>query len=216
MGRLIRNSERQIIEQIQNGQIPDEPAITNQFLGNIQNEINRHGEEHGFPGGLQIQATTVSSMGPNSNESVVGADFSIILDINVENFRLRKGVLFQAKREVRGIITEHPVGRRHSVNFSQGSLTELKPQVENMFNVTPDNFVIIYGIHGFQVVPGNSIQGLTQSDSTYAKPISRFFKEFLMCFIGDPKLNSANVDDWIINEKPAGVKKTLEISIKKK
>ena len=216
IGELIKNSEDQIIEQIKNHEIQNETTTTDRFLGTIVNEINQHGLDHSFPEGLVIQATTLTDRGPNTQESRLGADFSIILDIDVENFRLRKGVLFQAKNAGNGIRTRNPGGRVRTVSFTNTRLDELRPQVENMFTVTPDNFVIIYDTKGFQVVPGNSILGLTQGDTVYAKPISNFFKEFLMCFIGDPKLTSTNPSEWNIEDGKISIRTSLEIIVKEK
>lgn len=54
-----------------------------------------------------------------------------------------------------------------------------------MLDITSDSFVIVYGRNEFVVVPALSVRGLTASGDLYGKPISNFFKEFLMCFIGD-------------------------------
>ena len=40
------------------------------------------------------------------------------------------------------------------------------------------------------VIPASSIEGLDRSGKLYAKPVDRFFKEYLMCFIGDPRLKA--------------------------
>lgn len=39
-------------------------------------------------------------------------------------------------------------------------------------------------------MPATSVTGLSKKAQLYAKPATRFFKEFLMCFIGDPKLKA--------------------------
>ena len=59
-----------------------------------------------------------------------------------------------------------------------------------MLSVTPDSFVIIYSSKGFVVVPASSVKGLARRGKLYAKPVDRFFKEYLMCFIGDPRLKA--------------------------
>ena len=59
-----------------------------------------------------------------------------------------------------------------------------------MLSITPDSFVVVYSKRGFVVVPASSIQGLKTRDEIYGKPIDRFFKEFLMCFIGDHRFKA--------------------------
>jgi hypothetical protein len=66
----------------------------------------------------------------------------------------------------------------------------LKGQTDKMLSVTPDSFVIISSLKGFEVVPASSIKGLRGSGKLYAKPVDCFFKEYLMCFIGDPRLKA--------------------------
>ena len=48
----------------------------------------------------------------------------------------------------------------------------------------------LYSSKGFVVVPASSVKGLARSGKLYAKPVDRFFKEYLMCFIGDPRLKA--------------------------
>jgi len=216
IGELVKNAETQIIEQMERHEIQNETTTTDRFLGTIVNEVNQHGLGHSFPEGFTIRATTLTDRGPNSQESRFGADFCIILDIEGDNFRLRKGVLFQAKNSGNGIESSNPGNRVKLVSLTNTRLEELRPQVEDMFKITPDNFVIIYDTTGFRVVPGNSIQGLVQGDSVYSKPISEFFKEFLMCFVGDPKLISTNPSEWVNEDEILKVRTGIEITLKEK
>jgi hypothetical protein len=78
-----------------------------------------------------------------------------------------------------------------TADFSQNKeFLRLKDQTDEMLKITPDSFVIVYSRNGFVVVPASSISGLSKSAQLYSKPVDRFFKEFLMCFIGDPGLKA--------------------------
>lgn len=59
-----------------------------------------------------------------------------------------------------------------------------------MLDITPDSFVFVYSTKGFFVVPASSIKELKANGELYGKPVSRFFKEYLMCFIGDHRLQA--------------------------
>ena len=55
-----------------------------------------------------------------------------------------------------------------------------------MIGHTPDSFGIVYGAKGFVTLPASSITGLKKRDEIPGKSVTRFFREFLLCFIGDP------------------------------
>jgi len=61
-----------------------------------------------------------------------------------------------------------------------------------MLSVTHESFVIVYGSDGFVVIPATSVKSLSGTGPVYAKPVQGFFKEYLMCFIGDPQLHAAD------------------------
>ena len=70
----------------------------------------------------------------------------------------------------------------------------LKKQCEKMINLSPDSFAIIYSKNNFSMVPAVSIAGVNinkkGSIRLYGKRLSLFFKEFIMCFIGDRSITT--------------------------
>jgi len=166
-----------------------EPSITDRFL----NELERIFEQQGEKENIVFRARTLRDRGPHASEHRFGADFCGVLDIRFRGFKQTKGFLSQAKIEKHGIFVRKGFMGATTVSFSYGNEFErLNEQADKMLSVTPDSFVIIYSPKGFVVVPASSVKGLARRGKLYAKPVNRFFKEYLMCFIGDPRLKAYN------------------------
>lgn len=187
-GELIKKAEENIIDKINDGRLETEPSITERFL----QELERVFDEHGGRDGIRFGAKSLRDRGSNAPEKEFGADFCGVLDVNLPEFKQSKGFLAQAKREKQGISVYRGRFGINGVAFSAGNeFNRLRVQTTKMLSVTPDSFIIIYSINGFMVVPASAIRGLSyQNTQLYGKPVNRFFKEFIMCFIGDPKLKA--------------------------
>ncbi|MCK4698227.1 MAG: hypothetical protein KAT53_07990 [Dehalococcoidia bacterium] len=192
-GRLIKKAEENIIAKMTDGRLDTEPSVTERFLQEIESVFEEYGEKDG----IIFRVRTLRDRGANSPEKEFGADFCGVLDIKLPELEQSKGFLAQAKSERQGIrVDKRPYGL-NAVSFPTGSESNrLRSQAIKMLSVTPDSFIIIYSISGFMVVPASAIQGirhhglLNQVIQLYGKPVDRFFKEFIMCFIGDPKLKA--------------------------
>jgi len=196
-GQIVYEAEGIISEAISAGRVPDEPSITNRFLQELESTINRTNPIRG----VQLLATTMSSLGRNTQESHVGADYLAVINIDIPGMTISKGFLCQAKREGKSVNINRVTPRRMSVGFNNSTeLHRLQQQVTKMLNVTPDSFVCIYSSDGFAFVPAVSVHGLNYSNDgnrVYAKNTRLFFSEFLMCFIGDTNLGAR--DDANLN-----------------
>lgn len=94
--------------------------------------------------------------------------------------------IFIEKKEYYGLTT---------LSFSQNNrFKKLNKQVRKMLEITPDSFVFVYSPKGFVVVPASSIKELKANGELYGKSVSHFFKEYLMCFIGDHRLKACDND----------------------
>lgn len=185
-GELVKKAEELTINDIIQGKIETEPSITDRYLAILEYVVNEYGEKEGF----RFDASTLGNKGPNTPESLYGADFVGVLNVKLKGYEQTKGFLSQAKKEG-NVVRIKTTSFRTTAAFSHNQEFErLKGQTNNMLQVTPDSFVIVYSKDGFIVVPASSVNGLSTSANLYAKPAARFFKEFLMCFIGDPKLKA--------------------------
>lgn len=193
-GALIKEAEKQTIEAMKEGRIPTEPKITGHFLGQIETVFKEQGQDDHIlfkPWYLRDQGPTSAN---DATEREFGADFCGVLDVRLKEFTQAKGFLCQAKMNGRGVSIESTFPPT-AVSVSQGKGSEeLGKQVANMLGVTHESFVIVYSDERFVVIPATSVQGLTGTGPVYGKPVDRFFKEFLMCFVGDPRLKASDHD----------------------
>lgn len=112
------------------------------------------------------------------------------MNARLTGYEQTKGFLSQAKMEG-AMVKIQRVFNLTTAAFSQNKEFErLTDQTKEMLKITPDSFVIVYSRNGFVVVPASSVNGLSTTAQLYAKPVDRFFKEYLMCFIGDPRLKA--------------------------
>jgi hypothetical protein len=188
-GELVREAEKRTIQSIIEEKAPTEPDITNRYMTNLENAINQHRTYRG----IKFDGAVLKDRGPDSPESRFGADFVGVLKVNLKGYKQSKGFLCQAKKEGNLVTIQNPFFRTTATFRNNQEFERLKGQTEDMLDVTPDSFVIVYSSKGFMVVPASSVNGLSTSGTLYAKPAVRFFKEFLMCFIGDPKLTAWDI-----------------------
>jgi len=188
-GRLIREAERQTTEAMREGRIETEPHVTDYFLGKVESTIKEHGKfDH-----IVFKPWYLRDRGPGSTEQEFGADFCGVLDVRLRNFTHAKGFLSQAKMDGRGMSIELAIRGLTAVSVSQGQDSQkLRNQIDKMLKVTRESFVIVYSGERFVVVPATSVKGLRGSGPVYGKPVDSFFKEFLMCFVGDPDLQAGD------------------------
>lgn len=186
-GRLISEAEKRIIEGIEEGRIETEPSVTDRFLEAVEDVFEKHGKDEK----IIFKARTLRDRGKKAPEKEFGADFCGVLDVQLENYKQRKGFLSQAKREGYGVTVRRTRYGLTAVGFDQNKEFErLNDQVDQMLAITPDSFVFVYSQDGFVVVPASSIEGLETGAELYGKRVDRFFKEYLMCFIGDHRLKA--------------------------
>jgi hypothetical protein len=192
-GKLIREAEQETIDAMKEGRLPTEPHITDTFLTKVESTIKENGEiDH-----VMFKPWYLRDRGPKADKQVTeaefGADFCGVLDVQLSNFKHSKGFLSQAKMDGHGVTIESTY-RNTAVSVSQEQEGQrLRNQIDDMLNVTHESFVIVYSNQRFIVVPATSVKSVIGKGPVYGKPVDSFFKEFLMCFVGDPQLKAA---DW--------------------
>jgi hypothetical protein len=191
-GQIVADAEHSILASIAANLVSDEPSITDRFLQELQGSINRNTQATG----IQFLPTTQTFLGPSADESIVGADFVAVLNIQLPGMSVSKGFLCQAKRSVRGFPITMKSRKNLGVGFTnRAEFLHLQQQVSKMLRISPDSFVCIYSDKVFAFIPALSVQGLQYGptvNEVYAKSTMLLFNEFLMCFIGDRRLNATN------------------------
>jgi hypothetical protein len=186
-GTWIQAAENGAKEHMHGGEVEDEPSLSGIFFESIVRVFRDHQELQGFTFRVRI----VRGVGRNAPEARYGADACALLKIDVPGLHVTKGVMIQSKwahePHISMNIKTHPTP---SFTFDE-EFRRMQGQCTSMLKITPDAFVIVYSPAAFSVTPASSIQGVDGSISPislYSKGLSPFFKEFLMCFIGDPKI----------------------------
>lgn len=149
--------------------------MTDRMLGAIEESLS------GFQrNGIRWSAKTLTDRGAKSQESRFGADFLIVLSIDLPNFRISKGFLAQAKLIKDGRVRD---------------LTELRSQCEKMLSISRDSYVFLYDNQGVRVAPATAVAASTSNpNKVYDKSAQRFFMDHLECFVGDPAIAMPSPD----------------------
>ena len=176
----------------------EEPAITNRILGAIEDRI-----QNLTYGNISWRARTLrTGRGKAAEEKHHEADLLGVLDISIPGYTTKKGFLAQAKKAEPGM------------RFRTREWDRLRSQCELMLERTPDSFVFIYSVNkGLRIFSANAVLGLGSKDifELYDRKVVAFFENHIQCFIGDPRLNSTDIDTLdALAELP--VENSLELS----
>ena len=165
------------VEAFHQGRIQQEPAFTDRMLGSIEESLRDFQVK-----GVTWSAKTLTDRGSGSQESRYGADFMGVLNIDLPDFKVKKGFLAQAKIIRPGL-----------------NLDDLQRQCEKMLTLSPDSFVFLYSISDVVVVPAISVVSANaQPTDLYSRTVARFFEEHFESFIGDRNI-SAPIPDTLEN-----------------
>lgn len=186
--------------------IETEPAFTDRLVANIERDINRPNRPEGK---IKIDVRTLKDKGPGSAEKKYGADIATVLYINLPNYKVKKGFLAQSKMldnsEFSLFSEAAPFGYgrfnwRYSnpdregvihMKFDTNEATALVGQCEKMLKITPESFLFVYTNFDVFVCPAISIVSSAnlKDEGFYFKNLTRFFKDYFSCFIGDSKVS---------------------------
>lgn len=153
------------------GERVDEPDITGLMLGAIGERMR----SREF-GGVTWNAHILPSRGKGAEEKRYGADFGGVLDIDIPDYKIKKGFLVQAKKA-------EPYDP-----LKEDRWKDLIYQCDRMLQCTPASFVFVYSREkGIRVIPAVSVLGSTSRDvfDLYHHGVWSFFEEHIKCFIGD-------------------------------
>jgi len=187
-GELISGAEKQITQQIALGELDTETSITDRFMDRVRAVFEQHGRIH--DDGILFIVRTLRDRGTGAPEKKYGADICGILHVNVKGLQVSKGFLAQAKMATRGIRVRFENRGRVVVGFPAQGGEDTGNQINDMLRITPDSYLFVYDPDGFAVVPAQTVGCLGQRGEVYGKKVPSFFKELLMCFIGDHRLKA--------------------------
>ena len=194
IGRItnkIADAEKLVIRGFHEKAIETEPSFTDRLLGAIEMAFGENGFESD---GYRIRVRTLRDRGKGAPEHEFGADFVSVLDINIPNYSLSKGFLVQAK--IAGKEEFQISGQGNyplQIRLPEKEKSRLTIQCEQMLSISPDSYIFVYSQNGIYVVPATTAVNIV-SDGTprkiYAKTLKQFYKDHMMSFIGDRKIDA--------------------------
>src|SRR5262245_6407010 len=92
VANVIDDAINQTVRGLNAGRFSHEPAMTDRMLGSIEASLDGRTIK-----GITWNAKTLTDRGRGSEESVYGADFMGVLDIDLPEYKVKKGFLAQAK-----------------------------------------------------------------------------------------------------------------------
>ncbi len=186
--RTVRNIAREIADAAnsafnayQETRVAEEPQITDRILGAIEGRM----QDRQFGGVVWKALTLRTGPGVAAQEKRHGADLMGVLDVDLPGYKTKKGFLAQAKKA------------EPELRFSSNDWQRLCSQCKTMLERTPDSFVFAYSKkRGIRVFPANSVLELESRRifDLYNRSVVSFFESHIECFIGDPRLNSTEIE----------------------
>lgn len=175
----LANAANQTVETLTDKRIEQEPAFTDRMLGRIEQAMNEYKVK-----GINWTAKTLKDRGKDSQEKIYGADFIGVLDIDLSDYKVKKGFLAQSKRI------------EPDEYMSPKEYLRMQKQCEKMLNATPDSYVFLYSTVGILIIPAISILSAMRCNphKLYSRSIGRFYEEHFQSFIGDRRLESPSID----------------------
>jgi len=169
------------IDAYRKDRVTDEPNITDRMLGAIEQQFSRRSIN-----GVRWTAKTLrATKGSGAEEKQYGADFLGVLEVELSDYRIKKGFLAQAKRA------------EPREWFPRAEWQRLKGQAEKMLARTSDAFIFVYSRKkGVRIVPASAVVSARTNTlfEIYNHSIGRFFEDHLKSFVGDLRLNSPDIE----------------------
>jgi hypothetical protein len=165
------------VSALADGRTQLEPAFTDRMLGHIEEAMNGYTRK-----GIRWTAMTLTDRVRDSQESEFGADFAGVLDIDLEDYKVKKGFLAQAKKIEP---FEHVAASERRRMLSQ---------CNQMLEHTADAFLFLYSISGVSVVPAVAVvsASFTNPYELYTRSLRGFYEAHFECFVGDRNISASD------------------------
>jgi hypothetical protein len=181
---MIRSSVRRIaaaadsaVEDLRTDLVEQEHHLTDRLLGRISQAVEGYRVK-----GVTWKAKTLTDKGPGAQEKQYGADFVGVLEIELPEYKVKKGFLAQSKLTSNGFMNRREFQR-------------MVEQCRQMLELSPDSFIFHQSTDGIRVIPAISVVGASRPEvafdpaSVYSRKISTFYEEHFECFIGNQRIS---------------------------
>jgi hypothetical protein len=123
-----------------------------------------------------------ASLSKYDEEPEFGADLVFVIDIEMPDYRVKKGFLVQSKRLEVG------------ANLPEAERKRLVEQCERMLAITQDAFVFLYSKSGVTPLRANAVVA-AEGRNLYSLPtynIATVYADFALCWVGDRNIEAAD------------------------
>jgi len=181
VARAVVDGCQSTIEDFNRRIIKQETGMTERLFGSVATSLNGRSI-----GNLTWKAYSLTSgRGKAAEETRHGADVLGVLDIDLQDYKTKKGFLAQAK------IAEP------FMPMSKGEWERFREQCKLMVERTPDAFAVIYSREkDIRFIPAATILeiGRDQLFEVGHRSLFGFFKSHVKCEIGDRRLDAPGVE----------------------
>lgn len=169
------------LDDFRNHIVEDEPNMTDRLFGSVSNALDGRAI-----GNLKWKARTLrTARGKAAEEKRHGADVLGVLEIDLSDYKVKKGFLLQAKIAEPG------------KPLSSGEWQRFQGQCQTMRRRTCEAFAVIYSRQkGVLFIPADTIMeiGRDQLFEVGSRSLFGFFKGHVKCEIGDRKLDAPTIE----------------------
>ena len=176
------------------GDMGDEDDFSSQMVGRIKGRVDDlrtpntvwsvgaaiDGRSEPLMPSVRLSGRHLTSRGKKSEETLMGADLVIAVDIETPTEVVRKGILIQAKRLDDG------------KQMDAREYGRLRAQCSDMLDLTSDSFVFLYSPNKVSIVSAASVEASTVRTlhdlAMYAPQV--LFEDLFFCWQGDPRLKA--------------------------
>lgn len=187
-GARLAEATSRVADDYVEGDVVHEEPFTDQLCGRLKETLHQFETENLR---WQVDVSTegkgrarlrMRSLTKTKEEPLHGADLVMVLDIELGDYRVKKGLLAQAKRLEPGTRMDADEWRR------------LRGQCERMLEVTPESVVLLYHKGGVTPISATAVLAYQERDlfSIPTWSIDIMYADFAMCWKGDPQIQATD------------------------
>lgn len=183
LARTLSKAAESVAQDIAREDVGDEDDISSQLCGRLKQATDSFVDAAGrrYPN-VRIKARHMTSRATGAEERRIGADIVVVLDVDLPDQHMAKGLLIQAKVLPQGTL------------MAPKAWADLRGQCQRMLARTPAAFVFMYGKSSITPFSASAVESLDRGGvwtaSTYS--LDWLFHDFLISWIGDRRIGATD------------------------
>lgn len=177
--------------------VADEDDFTSRLLEGIESQLN--GWMHD---GIVFKIRKTKSKSSGAEEAIFGADIVAAVNVDLSDYKKKKGILIQGKRLDRG------------KRLSSSEWQRLGAQIEKMEKHTMESYVWLYDSSGVRSIKSHVVHSLMtrRPDDLYTTECATFLGELVQSKHGDPRISDVRDLDRLRDEFLARFAVSISVS----